>query len=86
MFFKNSIFGEKIKIFIKNGILGSAFYENYEPPWPQGPQKKFGGPHEARGPHFGHVCDITSTTLFFCFKVFYCSLFIVHLNNIIEQT
>jgi hypothetical protein len=22
----------------------------------QGPQKKFGGPHAARGPHFGHVC------------------------------
>ncbi len=21
----------------------------------QGPQKKFGGPHAARGPHFGHV-------------------------------
>jgi hypothetical protein len=22
----------------------------------QGPQKKFGGPHAAHGPHFGHVC------------------------------
>ncbi len=32
MFFKNSIFGEKIEIFIKNGILRCAFYENYEPP------------------------------------------------------
>ncbi len=31
------------------------FTKKIEPPLTQGPQKKFGGPHVARGPHFGHV-------------------------------
>jgi hypothetical protein len=41
----------KVEIFLKNGILGGAFNENFEwvmyserPPKTQGPQKKFGGP------------------------------------------
>jgi hypothetical protein len=29
---KISFFGKKVKNFFKNGILGGAFYENYEPP------------------------------------------------------
>jgi hypothetical protein len=29
----------------------------------QGPQKKFGGPHAARGPHFGRVWSIHSTQM-----------------------
>jgi|FrelakmetLWP11LW_1041352.scaffolds.fasta_scaffold301992_1 hypothetical protein len=59
MFFKNVIFwNKKVKISIKNGILGGAFYNKIEPPLTQGPQKKFGGPHVALGPHYGHVWSI----------------------------
>jgi hypothetical protein len=35
-----------------------SIYKDFEPPKTQGPQKKFGRPHVARGPQFGHVCYI----------------------------
>ncbi len=57
MFFKNvNFWNKKVKISIKNGIFKNAFYKKNWAPLIQGPQKMFGGPHVAHGPHFGHVC------------------------------
>jgi hypothetical protein len=49
---KMSYFGLKSQIFLKNGESGIKYFKL------KGRQKKSGGPHAARGPHFGHVCSI----------------------------
>jgi hypothetical protein len=53
-----SIFGLKSQNFLQKGLLGGAFFENFEPPQTQGLQKNFGWPHKALGPHIGHACSI----------------------------
>jgi hypothetical protein len=45
-----SYFGLKSQIFLKNGESGIKYFKL------KGRQKKSGGPHAARGLHFGHVC------------------------------
>ncbi len=58
MFFKNVIFWLKKSNFLKKCRVGNQILKA------QGPPKKSGGPHAARGPHFGHVCAISSTYVF----------------------
>jgi hypothetical protein len=49
---KMSFFGFQTPYFLQNDILGGAFFKSKKA------AKKFGGPHLAHGPHFGHVCYI----------------------------
>jgi hypothetical protein len=55
---ENELKNSLILIFNQNCWNNSKTIEKLTRKNTQGPQKKFGGPHAARGPHFGHVCSI----------------------------
>ncbi len=71
IFFTNVIFGpEKSTFLSKMAFKGVPFPKimSPPPPWTQGPQKKFCRPHEAHGPHIGHVWSVLLINYIFSLK------------------